>query len=195
MRIAPFAAAIAITCLATVACQSERPDSTTSQASPTPPSDSSARPARHAPGVNDECPEGVEGKGLRMVEPYPPKPYFESFNLWRTKTETGRTGCLTIVAGRQQSHSSEGEDDPTTYHPNGWLFIFGDYQHDKDGIGGRKVPLPRPVRVVLSSGHGYEALLLLQSLKDCSTIAYDVSSATFKPDSFHTIILCPKRNA
>ena len=140
---------------------------------------------------SEECPEGIEGKGLELVEHYPPKPYFESFNLWRSQTGTGRTAvCLSIVAGQYQSHASEGEDDPTRYEPNGWLFLFGDYRHDNDGIGTREVPLPRPVRVVTYYGRGYNAVLRLQSLKDCSTIAYDVSSATFKPDTFRGILPC-----
>lgn len=50
----------------------------------------------------DDCPEGIAGQGLRMIEAYPPRPYFESYNLWRTQTQTGRKNCLTIVAGRQQ---------------------------------------------------------------------------------------------
>lgn len=128
-----------------------------------------------------------------MVESYPPRPYFESFNLWRTRTTTGRTKCLTIVAGRQIRHESEGENDPVIYEPNGWLFIFGDYRHDKDGIGSRAVPLPKPVRIVMGSGEGYRAKLLLQSLTDCSVNAYDVRSGKFEPNTFNINIPCPRR--
>lgn len=128
-----------------------------------------------------------------MVESYPPKPDFESFNLWRTKTNTGNFGCLTVVAGRQVRHMSEGEGDPVVYEPRGWLFIFGDYHHDKDGLTTQEVPLPRPVRVVRSCGHGYKASLLLQSLADRSTITYEIASATFRTGDFAGTIWCPKR--
>jgi hypothetical protein len=133
--------------------------------------DDDASPQRRTP-----CPEGIEGRGLRMVESYPPKPDFESFNLWRTKTGTGRSGCLSIVAGQQQSHAADGVDDPATYYPNGWLFIFGDYLHNKDGIGKREVPLPRPVRIVDVKGSGYGARVALQSLANCSEATYDVKT-------------------
>ena len=186
--------AVAIVSLLFSGCTSDAPvpvadDSSTAPSSPSPTTEPLARR-----NPRDECPEGIEGRGLHMVEPYPPKPYFESFNLWRTKTKTGRTGCLTIVAGRQQKHSSEGEDDPTAYYSNGWLFIFGDYHHNKDGIGGREVPLPRPVRVIAFSGDGYTAVLRLQSLADCSTIVYEVRTASFEADTFKSIAPCPARS-
>lgn len=141
---------------------------------------------------NPECPEGIEGRGLGEPESYPPKPYFEAFNLWRTESRATRRGCFTVVAGQQQSHASDGENDPTTYEPNGWLFIFGDYRRDPDGITTAEVPLPRPVRVIGYSGRGFKAVLRLQSLADCSTIAYDVGSAAFIADTFEWAPPCPQ---
>jgi hypothetical protein len=164
---------------------------TSTSTSSTPIDDGNATPRPRK--SRDECPEGIEGKGLHLDEFYPPKPYFESFNLWRTKTGTGLSHCLIIAAGQQQTHASDGVDDPTVYNPNGWLFIYGDYHQFKDGIGGREVPLQRPVRILLYSGHGYQTLLRLQSLKDCSTIAYEVVSAKFRRDTFRSVAPCPKK--
>lgn len=161
-----------------------------STAEPAPTSTSAASDVRES--NRSDCPQGIQGKGLRMVESYPPRPYFESFNLWRTRTHTGRTKCLTIVAGRQIRDESEGESDPAIYEPNGWLLIFGDYRHEKDGIASREVPLPKPVRILGFAESGYRAVLRLQSLADCSTIAYDVGSARFVPDHFMGIAFCPK---
>jgi hypothetical protein len=31
--------------------------------------------------------------------------------------------------------ASDGAQDPATYYPNGWLFIFGDYLHNKSRSG------------------------------------------------------------
>ncbi|MPZ67897.1 MAG: hypothetical protein GEU71_00010 [Actinobacteria bacterium] len=140
---------------------------------------------------NPECPEGIEGRGLGDIEFYPPKPYFEEFNLWRTEIPNTGRGCLIIAAGQQASYTSDGEDDPTTYGPNGALFIFGDYRRDPDGITGAEVPLPRPVRIIGFRGAGLRALLRLQSLEDCSTIAYDVWSITFVEDPFESPPPCP----
>lgn len=186
--------AVVLASLLFAGCSPEAPEPAVGGSSTPPgsPSPTIETVARRIP--RDECPEGIEGRGLRKVEPYPPNPYFESFNLWRTRTKTGRTGCLTIVAGRQQNHSSEGEEDPTTYYLNGWLFIFGDYHRNKDGIGKVEVPLRRPVRVIGFSGHGYSAVLRLQSLADCSTIIYEVRKASFEADSFKAVAPCPTRS-
>lgn len=142
-----------------------------------------------------DCLGGIEGNGTRMTDSYPPKPYFEAFNLWRTPTDTGRTRCLTIAAGRQQDRASEGEGDQTTYQANGRLFIFGDYLHTKDGISSVEVPLPAPVRIIAYTGSGYDSVLRLQSIADCSTIAYDVRRARFDPDTFRGPLNCPVKQA
>lgn len=127
-----------------------------------------------------------------MVETYPPRPDFESFNLWRTRTNTGLFGCLSVVAGRQIRHMSDGEGDPAVYEPRGWLFIFGDLHHDKDGSLSWACLSPDWC-AWSGRGHGYKALLLLQSLADCSTITYDVSSAIFRTGGLDGAIRCPTR--
>jgi hypothetical protein len=125
------------------------------------------------------------------AEPYPPKPYFESFNLWPTKTKTG--SCLTIVAGRQQMHASTAN---TTRRS---ITRMDDYSSSatiattKMGSGGVRC-LSRGLFGWCVSGESYGSLILLQSLRDCSTLAYDVRSATFKPDSFNARIPCPSRS-
>jgi hypothetical protein len=150
-----------------------------------------AGPEDPAKGGNPDCPEGIEGSGLGDIEFYPPKPYFEGFNLWRSENPKTRRGCLIIVAGQRATYMSDGEDDPTTYGPNGALMIFGDYRRDPDGITGAEVPLPRPVRIIDFRGAGLRSVLRLQSLEDCSTIAYDVWSITFFEDPFESSPPCP----
>lgn len=126
--------------------------------------------------ARSDCPPGIEGEGLEMVEPYPPRPYFESFNLWRAKSRDRPDTCVVIVAGQQQAEADEGE---TAYEPNGWLMIIGDYRHDEDGLARLEVPLPRPVRIVDASGRAYRSSLVLQSLEDCSLVQYFVVQRKF----------------
>lgn len=130
----------------------------------------------------ESCPAGIEGEGLEMVEPYPPRPYFEAFNLWRAKSNHRRGECVVVLAGQQVASDPEGEAGVTVYEPNGYLLIFNDYKHDEDGTAKIEVPLPRPIRVFNANGRGYRSSLVLQSLKDCSVILFNVASRSFHPD-------------
>jgi hypothetical protein len=127
-------------------------------------------------GRSDRCPVGIEGKGAEVSEYYPPKPYFEAFNLWRTSV---RGGCLIVVAGQQRTRQPDGPHHKAIqYAPDGALRVVGDERHR---LVRNTTPLPRPIRIVDSQGHGYRSTLTLQSLADCSLIQLNVQTGSFGP--------------
>lgn len=133
--------------------------------------DSHPSSSRRAP-----CREGGEGgRGVTVSAYYPPRPYFEVFNLRRERI---RGGCLYLVAGRKRTHDSDGEDDPNRYQANGGLLVFGD-ERTPDGIDFFRVPLVGPVRIVATRGNGYGTRLTPQSLEDCSIVDFIVGSKAF----------------
>lgn len=128
---------------------------------------------------SDRCTTGIEGKGKEVSEHYPPRPYFEVFNLWGTPAPKG---CLVVAAGRQRTHDSDGEDDPNRYVPEGMLMIFGD-DRTKGRIDLVQTPLPGPVRIIGASRSGYRGVLLLQSLVDCREVLFSLRSLDFEEAS------------
>lgn len=131
-----------------------------------------------------DCPRARIGRtrnsGLEIQEHLPPRPYFERFNGWLTPV---KNGCLVISAGQQQIYTEEGAGpSKMRYRPHGGLFIQGD-DRTPNRIDIFFSSLPRPIRIVDARGEGYEIILTLQSLANCSTADFDVGTRKFTQPS------------
>ena len=127
-----------------------------------------------------ECPAGIEGEGLKPDgEPIPPRPYFQSFNLWRTRTAKW---CVVVHAGVQKAWDAEAAVERGTAPGDVMIFEFAEHfvLHDLDLLDSA---LPPPVRIVDSRGKGMGAELTLQSLEDCSLASFRLRSRTFEGTS------------
>lgn len=134
--------------------------------------------------------------GTTQVRHYlPPRPYFLAYSFWSTRVGDA---CVTIAAGRQMVHESQGENDPNVFRRTGGLFALRDLR-TPNVIDTHDVPLRGPVRVVEYSGRGYEARLTLQSLRDCSIILFDLKTNQFVPipggSAAEEAYRCPARSS
>ena len=135
-------------------------------------SDGLARPIRLA-GFG--CQEGIDGPGNEPGETFPPKPYFEVFNMW---TGVIRDGCLGVMAGRQGDRLlDEPGSGPPHYVKGGVLRFWGKARPFPIEIF--ESDLPQPIRLVDYRREGGKVTLILQSLDDCSLAGFIVNSAEF----------------